>query len=687
MPGEFLDAAVDLWRADRVDQSMRTGESVLVLVDQDATTPAEYIQTLLAIDHYSSPVGIIPISKRSSDLNQLVRLLGDETIHIDISRSRFRLTETAEANFPSAPPVLSRARQGDPASVAEDLQADLLVLQGHAGPVDAGFGRWLTLCSRHLHQPGEPPTFPCFDTYQCFRQKLHGRSPFSKEGLFNPTHLTSSLAIIDGCGTIPVPGSIFNYETSIARCVMESQVRAAVMTHGVSASPLSTLIVFLGTLAEGLSLGEAVRGANHHVYQVGSSTSMGGVAAAPWAVLGNPEIKVSGLPLIESVPRSTELGAEYSVDEAFLDSPFGGLVSLLGLSGRPGPFDVTAPDGRWVRGALSARGRTYLWIAGPGPHAKPKAGEQVKVLLSKRPDDPTSCWRRKSKWMQANKVLLHRMADTFTKRGGEEDHFRTLISLWDEISGEAELAAFAVTPLRRQSISPPLTSRTERLDARINALARVTARAIAAAVPVTGARLSRLWLPPWLPAGTVHFSEQCSCGCPLVGDARRHPLLELVRVEMRCPACGSAGDVCGERVTSASGAFECAPTVMGGPKQRAVPAGAAVEVRVRRLGGEETEGFASAALFDPFQQRQVLVDGTGVQPLSTTDLAVTIPEDWPQGLSQAVVAVVVGCEISFLDFDIMVQSRTADPVGGHPEVQPRGIGVKHSAREWRHVDG
>ncbi|GGS10269.1 hypothetical protein Snoj_15440 [Streptomyces nojiriensis] len=637
---------------------MRAGESVLILVDQETTPPREYIQTLLAVDHHSSPVGIVPISKRSTRLDHLVRLLGDETIHIDISRSRFRLTETAEANLPSAPPALNRARRNDPASVAEDLQADLLVLQGHAGPVDAGFGRSLTLCSRHLHRPGESPVFPCFDTDQCFRQKLHGRSPSSVEGLFNPMHLTASLAVIDGCGTIPVPGSIFNYETSIARCVMESQVRAAVMTHGVSASPLSALIVFLGTLADGCSLGEAVREANHHVRQVGSSTSINAEAAAPWAVLGNPDIKVSGLPLIESAPRPTELGAECSVAEEFFDSPFGGLVSPLGLSEGSGPFDAATLDGRWVRGALSARGRAYLWIAGPGPNGKPKAGGRVKVLLSERPEDPTSGWRRRCKWIQANKVLLHGMADTFAERGGEEDHFTTLISLWDEIGREAELAAFAAAPHRRQSISPPLASRTERLDARITALARVTARTIAVAAPVTGARLSRLWSPPWLPARAVRFSEPCSCGCPLVGEARRHPLLGLVRVGVRCPACGPVGDVCGERVAGVPGAF--APTVVGGPKQHAVPAGAAMEVRVRRLGGEETEGFASAALFEPFRQRRVLVHVEDVQSLSTTDLAVAIPADWPPGLSQAVVAVVAGTEISFLDFDIIVQSRTAD---------------------------
>ncbi|MFI7089934.1 hypothetical protein [Streptomyces lydicus] len=680
VPAEFLDSAASLWRADEVNQAMSPGQSVLLLVDQDGTGPAEYIKTLQDLDHHGIPVGIIPHARNSSSIGQLSRLLDEETIRVDLSRCRFRLTESPEANLPTAPYALRRARHDDPVSVAEDLDADLLVLQGHAGPVDAGFGKWLTLCSRPLHRSGHSPVFPCFGTDRCFRQELHGRSALSTAGLFNPADLTPSLLVIDGCGTLPAPGSIFRYETSIARSVMASRVRAAVLTHGVSAAPLSALIVFLGSLASGYTLGEAVREANQHGQASHSPTSIAGSSVAPWGVVGNPEVRVVGLPVREVPVRPARQGVECEVTAQHLDAQFGGIVSLVGLPQNSGPFDVTCHDRRWARGVLSPGGRAYLWLSGGGAPPRRKPEGNVTLSLSPRPAESTAPWRRRAKWIQVGKVLLGRMAETCAERGGPGDSLRTLVSLWDEVTGSVERVALAATPLRQQYLAPPLASLTAGLTARIRELDRTTARTVAAVAPTVGARVSRLWSPPWISQGPACVTEPCPCGCAIVGTVRRHPLWDLARVELRCPACGPVGDVPAHALPGPRGAMLLAPTVTGGPAQRAVRAGTTVTWRVRRQGGEDADGFVSASLFDPYRQHQVRVDVRSIEPLSTVDLAVEVPDDWPAGLSQAVIVVAAGGALAFLDFDLMVTSEVPRGVVGKISSQSAGPLAEGPAR-------
>ncbi|MEU5208672.1 hypothetical protein [Streptomyces sp. NPDC020742] len=729
VPQELLNTAAALWRADTLNDPPSSGQSVLLLADQEGTAPAEYIRTLQAIDTAGSPVGIIPVSRNSPTREQLTRLLAQDTLRIDVARIRCRLTECPEANLPSAPPVLRRAGHDDPRSASADLDADLLVLQGHAGPVDAGFGRWLTLCSRARHRPDDAPVFPCFGTTRCFRQPSHGRTPHSTAGLVDPAALTCPLLILDGCGTFPVPGSVFRYEAGLARALMDSSVSAAVLTHGVSASPLSALITFLGTLADGHGLGTAVREANLHMHDVGSPTSLDGTAVAPWAVLGNPELKVVGLPLLRATLHPTETGAACALPTERLDPRYGGLVALDGLPARSGPFDLTCRDGRWARGALRADGRAHLWISGSDAPSTPATSRPVEVVLAPRPKDPTAAWRRRAAWIQANRALLGRMAETYAERGGAEDFLPTLISLWDDVSGAVERVAFAATPLRHPSLAPPLTSSTAPLTARIRELDRATARTLAAAVPVIGARLFRLWSPPWPSAGRAHVTEACSCGCPLAGDVRRHPLLGLARIGLRCPACGPVGDVCAQRsgaerygspqepgaegygsaqesgaeeygsaqesgAEGAEGAEGYVPTVLGGPRQRSVAAGATARWHIRRLSRERSDGFAGAALFDPFRQRQLVMDAAEVRPRSAVDLAVAIPEDWPPGLSQAVVVVTAGAELSFLDFDLMVTPGPPNPPAHplphhrtHPGSPPPSPTPSTMLRDRPHTDG
>jgi hypothetical protein len=107
----------------------------------------------------------------------------------------------------------------------------------------------------------------------------------------------------------------------------------------------------------------------------------------------------------------------------------------------------------------------------------------------------------------------------------------------------------------------------------------------------------------------------------------------------------------------ATGHADVAPTVIGMPPDRFVERGHTVEWPVRRLRGDHVTGFACAALLDPFRQRHVVTDAFRIGPLARVDVPLTIPDDWPEGLGQAVIVVTAGGEMSFLDFDVFVRSR------------------------------
>ena len=651
----FLDAAANIWGADKVNQPLAPFESVLLLVDQETTAAPEYVQTLVELERQCCSVGVFPISNDSSTVACLERLLSEDTLEVEFSKSRFRLRNCEEANLDTAPPILRRARYDDKDSVSEDLEtADLLVLQGHAGPVDGGFGRWLTLCSRHLHQPGRSPLYSCFGTERCFRQALHGRTTTSLDGLVDPTTLRSPLLVLAGCGTLPIPGSLFRYETSIARSIMASKVRAAVMTHGVSATPLSVFIVFIAMLARGYTLGEAVREANHHGQDLTSPSSSEGLAAGCWIVLGNPEIKVLGLQLLETLLRSSGGNSEFNLNENDVPAQTGRIVSLAQIPRAEGKFDLVSSDGRWIRGASHRDGRAYVWVSGRETRSE-SVPSPVVIALPRRPPDPVYDWRRMSLWLQTNRVWLERMATVVAERNGDDGPLRSLITLWDNVSGTIEHLAFASSG-EPQTIAPPLAMLAEPLIQRIAQLDRVTALTVASAVPVVGARLFRLWSPTWPSDGYAQITERCSCGCCIIGNVRRHVILGLVRVYLLCPACGPLGDVSASCTANALGAIEVTPAVMGVPKERLVARGATMKSPVQRRCNEPFQGFACAALFDSFRERRVVTETYGIPPLTVVDVPIMIPNDWPEGLSHVAVVVVIGGQISLLDFDIVVHA-------------------------------
>jgi hypothetical protein len=653
----ILDAVVSSWRADKIGGPLCSSESVLILIDQENAAPAEYVQALQDVDILSCPVGVLPISRDSASLSSLKRLVEHDIVQIDFEKSRFRLSSPSEGNLPSAPFVLRRGLQDDQLSVSQDLKnADFLVLQGHAGSVDAGFGPWLTLCSRHLYKSGTLPLFPCFGTDDCFRQELHGRPVTSAEGLVDPTTLQTPLLIVDGCGTFPLPGSLYNFDTSIVRSIMASEVRAAIMTHGVSATPLSAFVLFMAMLARGRTLGEAVREANHHQKKLGCPSSIDGRGVAPWILIGNPEAKVSGLPLVETAFKRHDDGIEFTLDARDVPVQTGTLVALVNVFDKDGPFDITCSEGCWARGTLHRDGCAYIWVSVQAT-GQDSVQSRVMVNMSRRPPDPASQWRERFKWFQANRGWLDRLASLVAKRSGDAEVLRSVISLRNQIGTAIEQVAFATAPYRPQVISPPLAISTLGLARTMEQIDCRTAEVIGNVLRFAGARLSYLWSPTWLESGSVRLADLCSCGCPIIGQLRRHPILELVRMELSCPACSLLGDVASRSIVNAPGSQTFEPIITGTLKERIPTRGTTINWSLLRHCDEQIEGFACAALFDPFRKRQVVTDVVNVPPLARLEVPMKIPNDWPEGLSWAAMIVTIGGTVSLLGFDIIVSKE------------------------------
>jgi hypothetical protein len=659
VPRALVDAAAEAWRADIINGPPGASQSVLLLVDQEGCGAAEYLDALRVIDQLDGRVGVVPIDGQSLGLASLSRFFHDDPIEVDLATSAFRLQFCADAKVTGAPPILNRAAFDDEASSAADLaNAGLLCLQGHSNPVDGGFGRWLTFCSRHLHVPGASPLFPCFVTDRCFRQSVNRRPFASAEGLVNPTTLRTPLLVLDGCSTMTVPTALFSYATSLARSLVASEVRAAVMTHGVTATPLSAFIVFLAMLAKGESLGHAVRETNRHIIQLGRPNALGGAGAGPWIVLGNPEVRVLGLSLLEATPQGGD-GCSFVLDSTSVPAPTGALVSLPGVALRGERLAFTTSDGRWARGAIDADSRAYLWIAGTPDVAEAANRARATLRISLRPLSTTvrPNWQRTASAISANQEFLDRLASTVAERGGDATAVQSLNKAWVDTIPSIATTAAASPSIHDLS---PATPERSRLVERLEVLSQYTVSAIAAAVQAAGvAKVFQLWPPTWLPDASVPLQEPCSCGAPIIGIARRHALWDSVRILLSCPGCGPIGDVAAQPQDPAESAKATTPSVMGIPRTLRAVRGNTMQWPIRRLGSDPAPGFASAVFIDAFRQRHLVTDVHHLAPGGSTDVPIAIPTDWPEGVSAGVIVVAVGANLSFFTFDLVISAAPA----------------------------
>jgi hypothetical protein len=646
--------AAKIWKADEINGQIHDTDTLLLLFDPLHTTPPAFIETLTRASTLGVPVGVIPVFPGDDPQTLLTRLLGNDRLEVDFSYSRFHLSDSPQV--PGIPPVLSRADQGSPQVVDDDIeQADLLFLQGHSGPMDGSFGRWLTLCSRGLHTAGTPALYPCAGTERCFRQSSQGRADTSRDGLIDPRRLKSSLVVVDGCGTFPVPGSLYPYEQSILRGLMLSQVRASVLSVGISATPFSAIVLFLALLARGNTLGQAILQANLHRRDMGSPASIEGIAAAPWLLVGNPAAVITGIPMLEcAAERMSDTSVQFLLPADHVSASTGTLVSVKYPSAIEGPLDVACYPRAWAHGAMHQE-HAYLWL---GSSVDGDTTEATRVVLSARPGAGSEVWRACFFWLNAGTQWLSGMAQALARREQDNSALLAIIAFREELAVSAEQAAYADTPYRELEIAAGLDAATAHLVLVLGQVDRLTATAVAESIRFAGARLAHLWSPPWLHSGYAQVDQRCLCGCAMVGHVRRHPLHDLLRIELSCPTCSLIGDAAAEFDGTSGGA---APRAMlkASMRQRSLVCGQPIQWTVEANAQDRFEGFACATLFDPFRTRQAVSQTLQIGTACATTVELDVPYDWPAGLAWATLIFTAGGRVCLFAFDVEVQATPA----------------------------
>lgn len=611
---------------------MRPGDAVLMLVDYGSASPSEYLALLRAADQADCPVAVIPTAARP----RFAEILASDELVLDLRDSAFRLLECPETVDAAVPAILRRGQVATADGAGEDLRrGSILALQGHGGPADAGFGPFMNLCSRGLYDASDQPTFPCYGTTRCFRQALYARADADTAGLIDPRDVKASLVILDGCGTLPVPGSLFPFATSLARGLLESRARALVLSHGVSASPLSAYVLLLALLAESAPLGVAVRAANRHRRVSAGTASIVGDGVAPWILVGNPIARVRGLHVNVLEPVA---GAPQDFVCETPPGPTGALVRVPERS--DGPAEVVTDPPCWVAGARF-EGFGYLWLG----HTE--SSSVVHARIKPRSIDPAT-WLRRQRQARGAATFLRGLAGAVARAGADASVMRTLADLWLAVEESAEPLVLSVIDAQVDVIADSIAGPME-LSQHVETLDRVSAMAIAQAAATTGARLYRFWSPPW-PSGHLTEGPTCSCGALTVMELRRHPGLQLARFNVRCPGCGPIGDVAA--VPDTSGApvpvVHCVPS-------RLVEVGSTLEWRLH-FNDQARPGTACATVFDAFRRSRlctasVRYGGDG----RVLTLHAELPPEWPIGLSQAVVVICSEGQISLIDYDLVVR--------------------------------
>jgi hypothetical protein len=245
----------------------------------------------------------------------------------------------------------------------------LLVMSGHANPMDAGIGPNAILCGRISSSVRWPNAFPCFTDGQCFRQHNYGRKAADSAGLVSPGSLNAALLVIGGCNVIGLGDSWYDLGASIAVQAFEGQHVGAVLAPASAVQcRFEFYVLLMAMLMQGKSLGDAVVALNRCSLQFGEAADFGG-GGGPWILAGHPSLALTiGGAFVridtDSFPKILEL----DLNSAPWSPGFGVLVCIRISSCPPQPLYITVeaePGDLWCRGLLyrsSPHSELCLWI-------------------------------------------------------------------------------------------------------------------------------------------------------------------------------------------------------------------------------------------------------------------------------------------------------------------------------------
>jgi hypothetical protein len=323
-------------------------------------------------------------------------------------------------------------------------------------------------------------------------------------------------------------------------------------------------------------------------------------------------------------------------------------------AGEIGPLDLTCTPSRWAYGAMDRTGARYVWLGAPLPSApeaesatsmgeRPPSGE---LRLFPRDARAASRWRETAHWLREGNRLLEGLRAFVEGRVEDTTPLVQLASVRATLADSAESAACAATQ-RSLEIAPSLHALSAPLADAIDKTDQATAATVAYYITWTGARLSHLWSPPWRHEYSRPLGRTCNCGCEIVAHYRRHPIVDLVRAELSCPACSLIGDV----AAIADGVLVAQASMLNRQPWR----GGELQWNVTDFAPHRGSGGAAcASLFDPYRRRRLIGPAHALEPRHDLRLSQTIPSDWPEGMSWATLALLSGGSVSLFVFEVNV---------------------------------
>lgn len=642
--------AAEIWKPDKVQETFSEKEAVLLLVDYNDLKTTQFINLLKEIGELNSVVGIVPVFSKLPDESRLKHLLTPGTPSLKLSDFAFFLSTNRASLVPGAPDILGGARLSEKDEIQHTLEnSKAIFFQGHAGPFDAGFGKWLILCTKHMHKSSDKNAFvPCYAAEKCFRQKNYARPPHSKEGLVNPANLKAPLMVLDGCCVFPAPGSIYPYETSLLRAILGGGVKTAILSHGVSSTPLSVLLFFLGKLCEEKPVGEAVRESNKLRNEMNSVSSSSNYTVSPWIVIGDPLTSYKGLqPPVVSV-KSDENGFFTALKTDAISHKTGLLVVVKGLSySNHKAWDAFGSEGNWVTGVKRDENSMYLWV-GASDYNK---NENTLIFFKERAEDPIAYYKNVSLSLITGSNWIKELMEALLRKGKSKEELKELLILRKQLAKQIEPVVFTESYNQRESVLNPLDKLTGLIDETITRTDRDTAISVCDTLPLIGGRLSHLWNPIWPGKGNYDLGKKCSCDAPLSGYVRKHPLYTKYRMEISCPVCSLIGDV--DALKDLNGSSQYKPVISGNPDILKFSRGSSIYWPLKHNEQSSAFGYACGVLFDPLGGHKTFSEVTKIESGSKGKLRFNIPGDWPTGLSW--VSVVFACNgaISILTHDVV----------------------------------
>lgn len=301
------------WTAASFDGD--TGAGVLVLVNPEASSrPVTALLEVMA--SRDVPTGLVFCSDRASERLSLLKALLADRVRGDGRFAVIRGDVLPGAS--DAPTNLAHPRSTGDASAASVFtrDQDLLVVTGHALPQDMHLGPDFILCAKvGMTASVEEPALgllSCFRDGRCWRQLSFGRDARDRTGLVAPQGYRARVVAFFGCNMV-VPGAAWAHPRhGLVHQAASGTALAVVTATELIDGHFDRELLLIALLARGLPLGRVVLELNR-AYRASEAPSAGR-AGGPFLLIGNPNLRLDGLRLVDAVARAE--GTKLSIDLA-----------------------------------------------------------------------------------------------------------------------------------------------------------------------------------------------------------------------------------------------------------------------------------------------------------------------------------------------------------------------------------